>query len=732
MKWLQTIRGTKQWPLLMILLASLLFSWPFWLQGKLPIPADTITGLYNPFRDVVASDYPNGTPFKNYLITDPVRQQYPWREFAIDQLKKGQIPWWNPYNFAGNPHVGNFQSAAFYPLNIIFFLMDFKIAWSLLVIAQLPLAGLLLYWFLRFKRLSREASLFSALVWMFSGPVIAWLTWNTIVHTLLWVPLILLCLEKISTSRKWYLVLLFALIAQFTAGHLQFFIIANLLQVGYFLSLLVGRNRLESLVGVFVTYLIFLLITFVPLSQAWQLANLSNRSMDQGEVLTRSDWFVPLPQLVQVVVPDYFGNPATLNYFGEFNYGEFVSFVGVIPFVFVVFALVAKKRKLGWFFAFVLIATVVLATKNSLSQIVFRTSIPLLNSSQPSRWLSLSVLSLAILSGLGLNTWQKNKDVRFSLLWIVLVITPCLIGLLAWTNSTNSLIWLGGEVNQKVALRNLLLPVLESLVLLSLSALVFSFSKLKCLKLMSKYSHYIIYPIILISTFISIRFASKFTPFSSPEYLFPSTKITQYIQSNQGESRLMTTDRQIMPPNFNLHFRIFSLEGYDPLYLASFASLLNSKEGQPTKRGFNRIVALDSPDSQIIDLLGVGYVLSFDDLNPNKFELLMREGKTKVFRNTQVWPRAFSFTPQPLSDLTRDSIKSADIIEYTPNKVVIKTTVDKASLLLLTDSWHPNWQVQVNNSKAELVNWNGLRAVLLANQGEYEVRFEYRYRYPQL
>src|SRR5258708_35886730 len=101
-------------PLLLLLIAVLLFFKPFFIDGRLPIPADTIVGLYHPFRDLYAKEYTNGIPYKNFLITDPVRQQYPWRLLAIEQMKKGELPLWNPYSMAGTPLAGSLQSAAFY------------------------------------------------------------------------------------------------------------------------------------------------------------------------------------------------------------------------------------------------------------------------------------------------------------------------------------------------------------------------------------------------------------------------------------------------------------------------------------------------------------------------------------------------------------------------------------------------------------------------------------------
>ncbi len=122
-------------PVLAILTLVFIFFWQVFLKGLLPIPADDIVGLYYPYRDLYAKDYPRGIPYKNYLITDPVRQQYPWKKLAINLERNGRIPLWNPYEMAGKPLLANFQSGSFYPLNIIFFLKPFYFAWSLYIIA---------------------------------------------------------------------------------------------------------------------------------------------------------------------------------------------------------------------------------------------------------------------------------------------------------------------------------------------------------------------------------------------------------------------------------------------------------------------------------------------------------------------------------------------------------------------------------------------------------------------
>src|SRR3990167_1891621 len=230
-------------PYLFIALLVFVFFWQFFIKGLLPIPADTIIGLYHPFRDLYAKDYPNGIPFKNFLITDPVRQIYPWKELSIDLLSKSEIPTWNPYEMAGKPLAGNFQSSPFYPLNAILFLNPFYVGWSIFIVLQVVLTAIFMFAFLRNLKLEKSASVLGVLAFSFSGFVVSWFEWGNVIHTVLWLPLIFLSIDKLISSnlssnfqfsifnfqfvirRKffWTLIFIFSLISSFFAGHLQVF-----------------------------------------------------------------------------------------------------------------------------------------------------------------------------------------------------------------------------------------------------------------------------------------------------------------------------------------------------------------------------------------------------------------------------------------------------------------------------------------------------------------------------
>ena len=99
----------KYIPIFGFILITIIFFWQFFLKGLVPIPADTIVGLYYPYRDIYSETNPNGIPFKNFLITDPVRQQYPWRSLSIDSLKNSSIPTWNSYSLKRNSKYSKFS-----------------------------------------------------------------------------------------------------------------------------------------------------------------------------------------------------------------------------------------------------------------------------------------------------------------------------------------------------------------------------------------------------------------------------------------------------------------------------------------------------------------------------------------------------------------------------------------------------------------------------------------------
>lgn len=715
-----------------ILLSIAVFFHSFLLSGKLPIPSDTIVGLYSPFRDALAQEYPRGIPYKNFLVTDPVRQEYPWRYLAVESLKRGNLPVWNPYSFSGYPLLAGFQAATFNPFNIIFFVLPFPIGWSTLILLQPLLAGAFMYAFLCNKKLREEAAFLGSIAFAFCGFMIAWLEWGTVDSVALWLPLTLLSIDKVFQAPRskikdprskhivWFVLFTFSLIAAFFAGHLQTFFYLAVLTAAYFLMQwwVAGKNK-KVLLFFVLCFLFFVLITLIQWLPTLHFIFLSGRALDQAQ-WGKPGWFLPWQNLAQFIAPDFFGNPATLNYWGVWNYAEFVGYIGVAPLLLAFVSLFTKWTKDKLFFAAALLLALVFALPTGISALPYLFNLPLIATSQPTRLLFVVDFSLSVLAAYGLDRLLEKRQKSAV---VALAVGAVVLGVL-WAITLHVLpIHLSlTPTNLAVARHNLILPtalfVISAIILGSL--IVFKNRNIKKL---------IVYCLLFIVFLDLLRFGDKFTPFTNASYLFPQDTLLSFLQSQPKPLRLMTTDDRILPPNFSAVYHLESVDGYDPLYPLRYAELIAAiSRGKPDIRppfGFNRIITPHTVSSPLINLLGAGYVLSFDQLDSPQFEKVYEEGQTKVYKNTKALPRVF-FVPslkhvqdkqgaiQTLFDSapslrttavvegkmpalqTKYSSGSAKITQMTESSMTIETQNAGTGFLVILNAFYPGWHASLD------------------------------------
>lgn len=734
-------------PFLLSLLLVIIFFWQFFFRGLLPIPADAIIGLYHPYRDLYAKDYPRGIPFKNFLITDPVRQQYPWKNLSINLIKEGDLPLWNPYSFSGTPLLANFQSATFYPLNVLFFILPFNLAWSLLIILGVFLSLVFMFYFLSNLKLNRWSSLLGSIVFAFSGFSIAWLEWGNILHTIAWLPLMLLSVDKIvnsagskTRSNIWLTILTFSLISSFFAGHLQIFSYIFMAFLIYLLFRLIETKPKKLLRPFLLSLGIFLLITSVQWIPTLHFIIESGRTIDQSN-WQKIGWFIPWQHLLQFVVPDFFGNPATLNYWGVFNYGEFVGYVGVLPLILGIFALFFRKDKNVFLFGLLFFLSLIFSLPTPFAKIPYILNLPFVSTSQPTRLISIIDFSLAVLSAYGLDLFLKERRK---------IIYPIIIILLIYISLWAAVIFLINNSqlrdNMLIAKNNLIFPT----VIFGVSVILISLGLIKSLK---RFTTIIILGFILLAVFDLFRFGWKFTPFTKENYLFPDTKTLAFLKDQKGQFRIMTGDSRIFSPNFSDVYKLESVDGYDPLYLQRYAELIVASErGKPDISppfGFDRIITPHNFDSRLIDLLGVKYLLSLSDISNKNFEKVFSEGETRVYQNKNALPRAFFvkstimgkdknesigllFSNKEKLNLTAIvegfknsswSLGEAQILSYKENKVLVKTKNEGDGFLVLTDSFYPSWHVKIDGKSSQIYRTDYNFRGIVVPGGSHAVEF---------
>ena len=121
-----------------VLLSSLLF-WPVFL-GKVNINGQMLVSLNGIYGENIA--------FKP-IGADQLRIYFPSYSFTVSELKKFRLPLWNPYSFAGQPHVGELQSGVFILINVLALFLPFDVFWNLLRIVPCIFGALFMYFYLK-------------------------------------------------------------------------------------------------------------------------------------------------------------------------------------------------------------------------------------------------------------------------------------------------------------------------------------------------------------------------------------------------------------------------------------------------------------------------------------------------------------------------------------------------------------------------------------------------------
>ncbi len=175
---------------------------------------------------------------------DLVNYFYPLKTYAARRLAAGDIPLWNPDLFFGSPFLANIQNGVLYPPNLLFSWMSFPDALLANTIGHFWWGALGMYLLVRLGwGCSRFAALLAGGVFAGSGFLGAHVGHLNQVQTAVWLPWLLLALERAAGGSVGWLVLGGWLLAlQLLAGHTQE-AYYSLLTVGVWAAALVVLRR---------------------------------------------------------------------------------------------------------------------------------------------------------------------------------------------------------------------------------------------------------------------------------------------------------------------------------------------------------------------------------------------------------------------------------------------------------------------------------------------------------
>lgn len=737
-------------PVLFYLALTLVLAFPFWKKGLVSIPADILLGHYYPWKDQVWDGRIAGYPIKNFILFDGIFQTVPWRLLAVDQIKSGQLPLWNPYNFSGTPLLANIQNGILYPLNLIFLIFPNLDAWTIYVLFQPFLAGIFACFFLQSLKLSTIACLFGGVCYGFCLIMMNHLEFGIDGHTALWLPLALSAVNNFLDSQKksYLFVLSLALSMTILGGYPPPLVFNFLIVFGYIFFKV--RPLISKKTFILVWFcLLPILITAPQLLPTAELMKKTVRSKTQFGVSGEDRFLFPPENLLTIIAPDFFGHYATNNSFSKI-YNSYTASIGIVGFVFVIYAMFNFfKKKEVQFMSLLMIVPFSLMVESPFSKMFWSVRIPLVSFVTPMKLIWIISVSFAILAGIGIDffindlTGQREKNfwrifTPLIIVWEFLFITV----VLAFVIPNKDYLY--------VALRNLVLPCF----FLTATALLMIFSVF-----LKKFSKMLIGILLILSCVELVRQGIKYNTFIDKELVSPPLPIFDQIRNSDPLSRVLVTHPEMLPANSNIPYRIQTINGYASLYdyrYGQFIKLANNAYPVSSLDGYSRTVFQTEYGSSFIDLFGVKYIFSLDELKSPKLKLISHTGKSYVYENVKVLPRAFLvdkhflevndkkiadrmflmdkrrevvLEKQPVLEIKslKDKFNGQVIIEnYEDNKVTLKTTSNNNSFLILTDSYDSGWEAAVDGQATEVLRADfNFRAVAVP-QGIHQVVFEYK------
>ena len=724
---------------------------PYFLKGLIPVPGDILIGHYYPWKDQVWDGRIAGYPIKNFILFDGVRQTLPWRLLAIEQIKKGQFPFWNPYNLLGTPLLGNLQAAALYPLNFLLFIFPILDGWTIYIFLQPFLGGLFGYFFGQSLKLSKRASLLTGVAWGFSLIMMNHLEFGIDGHTVLWLPLALGAVNRFleTNAKRWGGLLALAVLMTLLGGYPPPAIYNMIILLGY----VVLKTRpffSKKLLGLIFWIIVAFGLSSPQILPSLELSTKTVRGQTQFGVLSNEPYFYPWENLSMIVAPDIFGHPSTNNFFSRIYYSDNPS-VGIVALIFVLYSVLRIKKfetKYWWFWT---IVPMLFMIKTPLGEALRNVKISFFSLVTPMRMIWVVSFSLSVLAGIGFDwfllTVIKKRERKFLLtIYPIVIIYECLFCV------TFYILLVSEGPHQLISLRNLLLPFL---FLSAGSALILS------ILFFPRTAGLCSFLVIVFSAGELLRQGIKYNPFIKKNLVYPAVEIFADLKEERALARIVVTHPELIPVNANIPYKLRMLDSYASIYDSRAGELIRlANEKFPLREieGYPRIVFQTRYQSPLIDLFGVKYVFSLDDIRSKQFVLVSQIGKTKLYRNNNAFPPAFLATAYDVEKgdlavanrlLTIDKEKEVVLEKepklkigigtpsdeqrvvvknYQENTLELETYSSKNSLLVLTESYDPGWEATIDGVKTEVLRADyNFRSVALPS-GSHQVIFQYRPR----
>lgn len=694
-------------------------------------------GVYNQERNKPRFIPANGTDA-------PVSEE-PIYEFIKQNLRRGILPLWNPHQACGYSLIGMLEIGIFYPLTLIVYLLPNIIAIDILILSRLLLAGIFTFWFMRRLNFKTSSALCSAIIFMLSGPLVLLQYWTTNVDLL--IPLLLLALDRLiirEASRHSVATLAIVVGLTIFAGHPEHVFLVNALGVAFFIfrSFSLRTKKIKKLFlaysGAYLMGAGLAAIVLFPF-----LRNLTGEFWNGHPPLTGLLMEEQRDRFLSLALPHFFQKE---NLTFEFTFaGWWGGYLGTLPLALASLSLFNKHKKgLNYFFAILLV--LIISKQYGLPFINWLGYLPVFNICRYAiHTPPLAAFCVAILAGMGFRSILSAKNLFSKGLFFTIVLFLTVIA---------HLILLSQATHFSISCQASLFAF----------CLLFIFQILLMLKdkkiLPQKYISFLLITFVFCELFLYIHreHPKRFDSFAKVPYI-------EFLKSQPQNTRGYGIFWAFYP-NTATGFGVDDLGYFLGLVPHRFVDFVNNllienhfqKDLRPPAL---RAMPIEPKRHHILDLLSVRYIIAPAGMQLENFfkTPAVYKNEVAIFERPTALPRAYvvhraifepnktqslnlikrlgasgktgvviTQTPNEkiinfLNSLPLTDNSSVKIIHQNANEVTLKADMENPGLVVLTDSYHPDWKVYINEKPSEIFQTNYLFRSVFIPQGSHKIKF---------
>lgn len=686
---------------------------------------------------------------QTFVVRDYGFFAYPLAHFQRECFWRGELPFWDPYNYCGAPFLAQWNTMPLYPPALIY--LTLPLAWSLSFFCLLHLwfGGFGMYQLARRWAGTNFAGAFAGVAFAFNGLTLNLLMWPSHIATFSWMPWVLLLVEGAwrEGGRKIFFAALAGAMQMLAGGPETIFLTWLLLALLWARQLIVGSAPRGAVLWRFPV--IVLLVAALAAAQLLPFLQLANHSERHGNYADLR-WSMPGWGWVNFLVPMAFGSTRDMGVF--FQYGQSWTssyYLGIGTLWLALLAMwVVRDRRVKLLAVATVLALVFALGEHTPAYPALRRLIPALNLiTYPVKFVLLPAFLAPLLAAFALGRLQSQearmqKDLsRLALVGVVLLALIGVILFCAWRFP-----FPGDDVRA-----TLLNGLTRAGFLLATGVLLVALARTRTTAL-GRFAPLLL---IVVAWLDMLTHEPPQNPTAPPgiyQLNLARTKLAMRPQPALGGSRAMLTP---MAVNVFIHTAIASPKNNYLVGRLAYGANCNLLDAVPKVDGFLSLIPRESDNVQSLlygatnadfprlnDFLGVSQITAPDQIYHwrarTNFLPLVTAGQKPIFTDDATTLRALAapdfdgskmvfLPPESKPLVTVSNSTAARVLDSDFGNQTVDADVEAVapSLVVVAQTYYPNWRAFVDGRPAPILRANEAFQAVEIPAGRHHLHLAY-------